>query len=196
MSFQAYLDNVKAKTGKTPEDFAKLAARQGLEKHGEIVKWLKCGHALGHGHATAIAGVLLRMRAPKVSREARAIALFKGDKKRWRAACDSIVSRIRESWPDVEVKVGGTYLSLLRAGKKFVILQPSSADRLDIGVKLTGAPVDARFEAAGKWNAMVTHRLKIEDENCLDEKVLLCLRRACAAVSDGANRETEGESDK
>jgi len=29
MSFQAYLDNVKAKTGKTPEDFAKLAARQG-----------------------------------------------------------------------------------------------------------------------------------------------------------------------
>jgi hypothetical protein len=33
MSFQAYLDNVKAKTGKTPEDFAKLAAQKGLAKH-------------------------------------------------------------------------------------------------------------------------------------------------------------------
>ena len=35
MSFQAYLDNVKAKTGKTPEDFAKLAAQKGLLKHGD-----------------------------------------------------------------------------------------------------------------------------------------------------------------
>jgi hypothetical protein len=41
MSFQAYIDNIKAKTGKTPEDFAKLAARNGLTKHGEIVTWLK-----------------------------------------------------------------------------------------------------------------------------------------------------------
>jgi hypothetical protein len=37
MSFQAYLDNIKAKTGNTPADFAKLAAKQGLSKHGEIV---------------------------------------------------------------------------------------------------------------------------------------------------------------
>jgi Domain of unknown function (DUF4287) len=37
MSFQAYLDTVKAKTGKTPDDFKKLAAEQGLAKHGEIV---------------------------------------------------------------------------------------------------------------------------------------------------------------
>jgi hypothetical protein len=27
MSFQAYIDNVKSKTGKTPEDFAKLEPR-------------------------------------------------------------------------------------------------------------------------------------------------------------------------
>ncbi len=30
MSFQAYLDNIKAKTGKTPEDFKKLAEKKGL----------------------------------------------------------------------------------------------------------------------------------------------------------------------
>jgi hypothetical protein len=28
MSFQAYLDNIKAKTGKTPEDFKKLAEKK------------------------------------------------------------------------------------------------------------------------------------------------------------------------
>jgi hypothetical protein len=37
MSFQAYLDNVKAKTGKSPADFAKLVNQEGLTKHGGIV---------------------------------------------------------------------------------------------------------------------------------------------------------------
>ncbi len=63
MSFQAYIDNIKTKTGKTPADFKKLATQKGfLEKGnlkagvkaGEIVKWLKEDFALGHGHAMAI----------------------------------------------------------------------------------------------------------------------------------------------
>jgi hypothetical protein len=58
MSFQAYIDNIKAKTGKTPEDFKKLAGKKGLlkpgVKAGEIVKWLKEDFDLGHGHAMAI----------------------------------------------------------------------------------------------------------------------------------------------
>jgi hypothetical protein len=47
----------KAKTGKTPEDFKKLAEKKGLLKPGvkamEIVGWLKKDHGLGHGHAMA-----------------------------------------------------------------------------------------------------------------------------------------------
>ena len=58
MSFQAYIDNIKAKTGKTPEDFKKLAEKKGLlmpgVKAGEIVAWLKKDFELGHGHAMAI----------------------------------------------------------------------------------------------------------------------------------------------
>ena len=58
MSFQAYIDNIKAKTGKTPEDFKKLAEKKGLLKPSvkpmEIVGWLKKDHGLGHGHAMAI----------------------------------------------------------------------------------------------------------------------------------------------
>ncbi len=63
MSFQAYLDNIQTKTGKSPEDFKKLAKQKGfLEngelkstvKAGEIVNWLKTDFDLGHGHAMAI----------------------------------------------------------------------------------------------------------------------------------------------
>ena len=167
---------------------------RGRARHGQIVKWLKSEHSLGHGHAAAVAGVVVRMSAPKLRREERATALFRGNKHHWRAACDSLVSKIRKSAPDVEVKIGVTYLSLLRAGKKFAILQPSSADRLDIGIKLKGGPVDARFEAAGKWNAMVTHRVKIGAENCLDEQVFLWLRRAYDAAGNNPNRKATSAS--
>ena len=61
MSFQAYLDNIQAKTGKTPEDFIRLAEEKGFIHNGaitvkatEIVKWLKADFELGHGHANAV----------------------------------------------------------------------------------------------------------------------------------------------
>lgn len=63
MSFQAYLDNVQAKTGKSPEDLKELATEKGfLEngtlkagvKAGQIVDWLKKDFDLGHGHSMAI----------------------------------------------------------------------------------------------------------------------------------------------
>jgi hypothetical protein len=58
MTFRAYIDNIHKKTGKTPEDFRRLAEEKGLlkpgVKAGEIVAWLKKDHGLGHGHAMAI----------------------------------------------------------------------------------------------------------------------------------------------
>ena len=72
MSFQAYLDTIKAKTGKGPGEFKKLAEKKGFLKKGklaagvkagEIVQWLKDDFELGHGHAMAL------------------FALFKGVKK-------------------------------------------------------------------------------------------------------------------
>jgi hypothetical protein len=63
MSFQAYIDNIKAKTGKTPDDFKKLAEQKGFLKNdqlkegikaGEIIAWLKEDFDLGRGHSMAI----------------------------------------------------------------------------------------------------------------------------------------------
>ncbi len=67
MSFQAYLDNIQAKTGQSPDDFRRLAGGKNLTengalrpgvKAGEIVAWLKSDFGLGHGHAMAIVAVL------------------------------------------------------------------------------------------------------------------------------------------
>src|ERR1700722_2637332 len=182
MSFQAYIDNIRAKTGKTPEDFIKLASQSRLTKHGEIVSWLKSNFALGHGHATAMAGVVLKSGSPKASRGEKLTALFSGKKAGWREPCDKLIAQCKKFGPDVTIAAGGTYISLLRATKKFGIIQPSAADRLDIGIKLKGKDPTGRFEAAGAWNAMVTHRVRIEDPKQINAEVLSWLRSAYSAA--------------
>ncbi|MBX3054917.1 MAG: DUF4287 domain-containing protein [Anaerolineae bacterium] len=59
MSFQAYLDNIEEKTGKTPEEFVVEAKEKNLTKHKEIVDWLKNDYSLGTGHARALAHVII-----------------------------------------------------------------------------------------------------------------------------------------
>lgn len=67
MSFQAYLDNIQAKTGKAPADFKAMAAEKGFAseagltpgtKATMIIDWLKADFDLGHGHAMAIVALL------------------------------------------------------------------------------------------------------------------------------------------
>lgn len=58
MSFQAYLDNVEKKTGKTPREFIKMAEEKNLTQYKEIIDWLKSDYELGTGHARAIAYVI------------------------------------------------------------------------------------------------------------------------------------------
>ena len=67
MSFQAYLANIQAKTGKSPDDFRALAEQKGFTHDGKlkgdvkaasVVQWLKDDFALGHGHAMAIYALL------------------------------------------------------------------------------------------------------------------------------------------
>jgi len=62
MSFQAYLDNIEAKTGKTPNEFVALAKARGYDdqsiKATVIVDWLKRDFDLGRGHAMALVHVI------------------------------------------------------------------------------------------------------------------------------------------
>ncbi|MDF7776785.1 DUF4287 domain-containing protein [Sphingomonas sp. AOB5] len=71
MSFQAYLTNIEAKTGKGPDDFRAWAAAKGWAADGKLVAGVKAGtitdalkaeFELGHGHAMAIYALLKGMK--------------------------------------------------------------------------------------------------------------------------------------
>ncbi|HUI89610.1 MAG TPA: DUF4287 domain-containing protein [Anaerolineales bacterium] len=181
MTLKAYLDNIKAKTGKTPDDFRVLAEKKGLLKEGvktgQIVSWLKDDFGLGHGHAMAIVLMLHNTTRPKTTRSEGIAKHFSGGKAKWQEAYDKLLAKVNGFGPEVSVAPTSTYLSLLRKGKKFAILQVTS-DRFDIGIKLKGAKTTDRFRSAGAWNAMVTHRVQISDPRQMDAEVCEWLKQA------------------
>jgi len=74
LTFKAYLENIQAKTGKSPDEFVGLATKKGLikggkiaAKHSELLSWLKAEMGLGHGHANAmILYFRIRTKDPKL----------------------------------------------------------------------------------------------------------------------------------
>ena len=181
-AFQSYLDNIKAKTGLTPADFRRLAKEKGLTQAGDVVAWLKKDYGLGYGHAGAIWLVIGHAEDVKTSSADKIGKLFAGNKLVWRTAYDTLEKKVRKFGTDVEVAPNLTYINLCRGSKKFAIVQVT-VDRLDIGIKLKGVKPADRFEAAGSWNAMVTHRVRITDPKQIDQEVLAWLKQAYTAAA-------------
>ena len=65
MAYKAYIDNIKAKTGKDPEFYVGKAKNLSLTKYGELLKWRKADCGLGHGHANAM---ILYIQNPEVAK--------------------------------------------------------------------------------------------------------------------------------
>ena len=88
MSFQAYLDNIEEKTGKTPEQFIAEAKKKKLTESKDIIAWLKNDYGLGLGHARALDHVIRRgpnfeVRQTKgAHRDASGTLLLEGTKSR------------------------------------------------------------------------------------------------------------------
>ena len=185
MTFQAYLDTIKARTGLTTADFKARALEKGLlepgVKTGQVVAWLKEDFGLGQGHAMAIVSTLGKVPGHGLSSNEKVDAQFTGAKSHWRETFDGILERARE-FGVVTVAPTNTYLSLLKGAKKFAIVQVTGG-RLDVGVKLprdvaATAGDSARLEPSGNWNSMVTHRVRVTDPGEVDGQLLGWLRLA------------------
>jgi len=68
-TFRAYVENIQAKTGKTPNDLWRSATKKGFVKrgkvvarHAEMLEWLKDDIGLGHVHASFVI-MHLRLRS-------------------------------------------------------------------------------------------------------------------------------------
>ena len=153
----------------------------GLGTHGELVAWLKAEHGFGHGHANAITIHSLAEGTTRGTDDELIASLFTGKKAHWRALYDDLIAEI-SAFGDVKILPKKTLVGV-GVKSQFAMLQPSTPDRFDIGLKFANTAPTARLEAAGSWNTMMTHRVRLTDAAQVDAELLAWLKAAYDRVA-------------
>lgn len=126
--------------------------------------------------------MLLKSETRKSSADEKLKKLCAGKKALWRETCDALIAKLKAFDREVHAVANETYVNVLVGKKKFALLQPSSNERFDVGIKLKGVQPTDRLELAGSWNTMVTHRVRITDPKQIDAELLGWLKQAYNAA--------------
>ena len=175
--------NMKEKTGKTLEQWLAVAKKTGAAKHGAIVKALKADHGLTHGYANLVAHKLLQSDAGSKAEGGTDLvaAQYAGPKADLKPIYDAVIKAAQSLGKDVEIAPKKAYVSL-RRNKQFAIVQPSTRTRVDLGINLKGEPAAGRLEKSGSFNAMVSHRVRLEKPGDVDRDVKAWLKKAWSSA--------------
>jgi len=169
--------NYEKNTGKPFEAWVAIARKEKFAKHGEIVKHLKEKYGMGHGYANVVAMTVMKGDAPEPAGEDLVATQYAGKKAALRPLYDKLAAAVAKFGKDVELSPKKTYVSLRRS-KQFAIVQPSTTDRLDVGINLKGMAPRGRLEASGSFNAMVSHRVRVTGAKDIDDELVGWLRAA------------------
>ncbi|MCC6428686.1 MAG: DUF4287 domain-containing protein [Phycisphaerales bacterium] len=178
----AMVANLKEITGKSLDQWLKIANTSKLAKHGELVSMLKADHGLTHGYANLVAHRHFKSGASDSAPDDLIAAQYAGSKAGLKPIYDSLVAAIQTFGSDVELAPKKAYVSIRRA-KQFAIIQPSTATRMDVGINLKGVKETARLEASGSFNAMVSHRVRLAEPADADKQLIGWLRQAYDAAN-------------
>jgi hypothetical protein len=168
---------LETKTGKTLDEWLTLARAHGASKHGELREYLTKTHKLTYGYANLVAHKALGSDAGSSEPEALVTAQYSGARAALKPLYLQLIAAINRFGPDVEIAPKKGYVSL-RRHKQFGLIQPSTAARLDVGLVLKGVRPSGRLEASGSFNAMVTHRVRLEKPQDVDGELIAWLQRA------------------
>ena len=178
---QTMIDNLEKKYGKPLSAWVEIAQAVQPLKHGEIIKRLKADHGMGHGYANLVAQETLRsVISDAPAGDDLVAAMFAGEKEKLRPIYDALLQKVNDFGDDVEISPKKAYVSLRRT-KQFALIQPSTKTRVDLGLNLKDVPPAGSLEASGSFNAMCSHRIRLESVEMVDDQVVAWLRAAYEA---------------
>ena len=177
---ETMIRNLQEKTGKSLDQWVAVVKKLGPKRHGEIVKFLKETHELGHGYANLIVHAAAGLVGDGATAPDDLVAAqYTGEKAALRPMYEALIKAVRAFGSDVEVSPKKTCVSLRRS-KQFALIQPTTKTRLDVGLNLKGVPASGRLEASGSFSAMCTHRVRVETPDQIDSALIGWLREAYA----------------
>ncbi len=174
---QTQIANIEKNTGKKLEEWIAIINKSGFAKHGELVSFLKEKHGFTHGNANTIVHFAKQSHAGATENDTDWIAEQYKGKENLKPWYDKIMAEINKFGKDIEIAPKKAYVSLRRK-KQFAILQPSTKDRLDVGLNIKGVAASGNVEEGSKWNAMCTHRIRVEDGKTVNKELFNWIKQA------------------
>jgi predicted transport protein len=173
---QTMLENMKEKTGHSLDEWKAIIAKKKFAKHGEIVKFLKEEHKVTHGYASEIALKALASDAASAADTDDLLENQYKGKESLRPFYEKLVKEIQKFGGEFEIAPKKTYVSLKRK-KQFIILNPASKTRFEIGFNLKGVEPKGKLEAE-KPNGICSHKIKLAAISEIDKEVIDWIRMA------------------
>ena len=170
------LENLKEKTGHSIDEWKAIITGQNIAKSGEIVKFLKETHNLGHGYAATIAMRVLGTDASSTDDTDELIVNQYKGKEHLKAFYDKLISEINQFGGEFEISPKKAYVALRRK-KQFVMLSPASKTRFEIGFNLKGVAAEGKL-VAEKPDAICSHKISLADINEIDQEVINWIKMA------------------
>jgi Domain of unknown function (DUF5655)/Domain of unknown function (DUF4287) len=174
------LKNIEAEYGKPMSAWLAAIRKSGHSKHSDIVAWLKTKHGMKHGAAHRVALVvraeLDETAGSNVASVDPVTQLYTGKKATLLPVHRKLMASILKFGGDIDVAPKKGYLSLRRK-KQFAMIRPAAA-HLDLGLVLPGASITLRLESAATFNALFTHRVRVQDLAGIDRELISWLREA------------------
>lgn len=173
---QSMIDNLHKNTGKTLEQWVEIVETQNLEKHAEIVKFLKEDHAHSYGFANLIAHKAKGSDAGSAENKDELILKQYKGKEHFKPIYNKLIVEIQSFGNDIEIAPKKSYVSLRRR-KQFALLNPATKTRFEIGINLKGQEPKGKLEAE-KPNAMCSHKIKLIETDDVNAEVVNWLKSA------------------
>jgi predicted transport protein len=175
-SVATMIENLKEKTGHSLDEWKNIISKQNISKHGEIVKFLKETHKVTHGYASEIALKVLGSDADSASNANDFVETQYKGKEHLKAYYDKVIAEIQKFSGDFKIDPKKTYVSLKRK-KQFIILNPASKTRFEIGFNLKGVEPKGKLEAE-KPNGICSHKINLSDIKEIDKEVIEWIKMA------------------
>lgn len=174
---QTMLENLKKITGKTLEQWIDVVKYQNLEKHAQILSFLKNEHGFTHGFANLVALKTLATDAGSFGNKEELIEKQYKGKEHFKPIYEKILADVLEFGEDVVVAPKNANVSLRRK-KQFALLFPATKNRFEVGINLKGHPAKGKLEAIETSNAMCSHKINLSGVEDVDQEVMEWIRLA------------------
>ena len=174
---QTMIENLEKHTGKKLEDWINIVRNKGLQRHGEIMAFLKKDHGFTHGYANLVS---LKSRGTDAGSATGAMELIDqqyADREQLRPLYEKIIVEVKKFGDDLEVAPKRKYVSLRRR-KQFALIQPSTHTRLDVGINFWNTVPNGRLEISGTFSSMCSHRVRLQDLTQVDGQLIEWLKLA------------------